>query len=210
MNRPGWMPNPGAALALTLLAALAGGLTSLVVTAFNPTPSSGTPRSHSLRVRELVLVDSKGVERAVLGSMPGGVFGLRLRDGTGRDRMQFVVAPDGLFGGAPAITLLSNKGDPHVALLLSADNDPSLGLRIGGPVSKTHGPGASLYVSNTGAISMSLMGYGEGRARLHVGSIKGGSASLNVFPGKMADLTLLNPDGEILLVDPRKGMSQPR
>lgn len=217
MNRPSWMPHPGAALVLTLLAALAGGLASLVVTAFNRTPSSRTPSSHSLRVRELVVEDSKGVARAVLGSTPEGVFGLRLRDGKGRDRMQFVVAPDGLFGGAPAISLLSKKGDPHVVLLLGADDDPSLGLRIGGAVGKTLGPGANLYVSNTGAISMSLMGYGKGRARLNVGSIEGGSASfkvgsasLNAVPGKTAYLTLTNPDGEMLLVDPGKGVSRPR
>lgn len=207
MNRPGWMPNPGAALALTLLAALAGGLTSLVVTAFNPTPSSGTPRSHSLRVRELVLVDSKGVERAVLGSMPGGVFGLRLRDGTGRDRMHFLVTPDSL-NGAPALALLSKKGDNHASLTLDYDDNPSLGLIIGGTGSKKVGAWATLQVRNQGQVNLNLRSNEGGTARLSVNSSDGGSAALAAYPGKMTCLSLSNPSGEFLQVRPDQGTSR--
>ncbi len=232
MNRRNWLPTPPVLFVLAVLV-----MTALSVSVIL---AAGQRRVHfpsTLTVRELVVVDSKGVARAVIGSAPGGLFGLRLRDGKGRERMHLMLMPDepfgpfmrfsaaenqksGLFTGAPSISLYSQKGDPHVSLTLTGASEmPSLELRQGGQKSQTLGGSAILLIDPKGGADLALMSSGTGAASINVISglptdvnpppSRGTSARLVAHP-KLARLSLSGPEGEYRAIQSKGNSAQAR
>jgi hypothetical protein len=171
------MTNPKSGLypLLILIGAFLGGA---AMTQLAASVAMAEGHQRTLSAQQFVLVDSDGVQRAIMKVARDWTTHLAMYDGTKRNRADFRVTRD----GAAALGFYDQSGSPRV--LVGA----SINGRNGIAVYSTGGRQlASLAVTESNEASLTLYDPNTGRARAGLGTGINGTPALALFDQSGAD-----------------------